>query len=259
MKDLIIILTILFTGSSFCQTSLMTSIDRLPLNKDISFNQVNHLFKIDTIGKSPHGTRFSISRKFYNSKKDILTIVLNEDYVVCHYVYLYSVNNNEIIDSKQVEFACDAEDYNAADIVYFHTIEDKTVTIEYIIQSTTSQPQETLNIQHYKTYVQINENGYFFEKSTKNLPTKSREFAFASNTILTPDSLSKYTRDELAIMRNEIFASYGYKFKTDRYRLYFESLQWYHPNLDNVLDKLTDIEKNNIDLIKKLEKIKKGL
>jgi len=56
-------------------------------------------------------------------------------------------------------------------------------------------------------------------------------------------------------MRNEIFASHGYIFNSDRYKFYFEEQLWYKPMLDNVLDKLSDIEKENIKLIQLVENI----
>jgi hypothetical protein len=56
-------------------------------------------------------------------------------------------------------------------------------------------------------------------------------------------------------MRNEIFARYGYKFTpgSEMYN-YFNQQDWYSAKYDNVNDFLTDIEKENINLIKQAEK-----
>ncbi len=54
-------------------------------------------------------------------------------------------------------------------------------------------------------------------------------------------------------MRNEIFARHGYKFKTEEMRNYFMYEKWYVPRYDNVDDMLSDVEKKNIELIKRYE------
>lgn len=63
-------------------------------------------------------------------------------------------------------------------------------------------------------------------------------------------NLFKYLSiDDLDIMRNEIFADYGYIFKTKKWNEYFSSKNWYKPLYNNVDDKLTEIDKFNINLI----------
>jgi hypothetical protein len=54
-------------------------------------------------------------------------------------------------------------------------------------------------------------------------------------------------------MRNEIYARHGYIFKTFFMSEYFNSWNWYKPTLDNVNNKLTELEKDNIKLIKAVE------
>jgi hypothetical protein len=58
----------------------------------------------------------------------------------------------------------------------------------------------------------------------------------------------------LRIMRNEIFARYGYIFKSADLANYFKSQPWYKPQFANVDAKLTPLEKKNIALIVKMEK-----
>lgn len=66
--------------------------------------------------------------------------------------------------------------------------------------------------------------------------------------------LSHLTIEDLDIMRNEIFAEYGYIFKTDKWNAYFNNKSWYKPKFDNVDDQLTDIDKANINLILQVKK-----
>ena len=55
--------------------------------------------------------------------------------------------------------------------------------------------------------------------------------------------------EDLDIMRNEIFAEYGYKFKTEKWQKHFSEQTWYNPKYDDVNDRLTEIDKANVKLI----------
>ena len=80
------------------------------------------------------------------------------------------------------------------------------------------------------------------------------EYPDASIRILTPSELSGYSKRELKLMRNEIFARHGYIFKTDDMKNHFSSKQWYEPKYNDVNNMLTDIEQQNIKTIQQLEK-----
>ena len=61
-------------------------------------------------------------------------------------------------------------------------------------------------------------------------------------------------KNELEIMRNEIFARHGYSFvKKKELREYFENQAWYVAKTDDVKADLTPLEKKNIALILRLE------
>lgn len=74
--------------------------------------------------------------------------------------------------------------------------------------------------------------------------------------LLKEDYLWGKSPSELRIMRNEIFARYGYKFNSADLKEYFSSQKWYIPKYDNVNNYLTEIDKQNIDLIANFEKNK---
>ena len=55
-------------------------------------------------------------------------------------------------------------------------------------------------------------------------------------------------------MRNEIFARYGFKFNSGgEMDLYFKQEKWYQPQHENVTEFLTQLELDNIELIKEIE------
>jgi len=84
-----------------------------------------------------------------------------------------------------------------------------------------------------------------------NFPGK---YPQASMRILSPEELNEMTKPNLQIMRNEIFARYGYKFNLGgEIDLYFKNQDWYSGQHDNVNAFLTNIEKENIKLIQRIE------
>lgn len=60
--------------------------------------------------------------------------------------------------------------------------------------------------------------------------------------------------EALDIMRNEIFASHGYKFTSTKWQKYFSNKPWYVPKFENVDDKLSDIERHNIKTILEIKR-----
>jgi hypothetical protein len=58
---------------------------------------------------------------------------------------------------------------------------------------------------------------------------------------------------KLRIARNEIFARHGYRFKSDL-KYYFACKPWYQASRDNVNGQLSDLEKQNIELIRRAER-----
>lgn len=76
----------------------------------------------------------------------------------------------------------------------------------------------------------------------------------ASQRLLKPDDVENLPKQELEFMRNEIFARHGFCFKKKSLRQQFEMTDWYVPNTVDIKGFLTDIEKQNIALIKRYEK-----
>ena len=64
--------------------------------------------------------------------------------------------------------------------------------------------------------------------------------------------------EDLDIMRNEIFAEYGYRFQSEKWQKYFSNKKWYKPRYDNVDDQLTEIDKANIKVILQTKEAMQG-
>lgn len=79
----------------------------------------------------------------------------------------------------------------------------------------------------------------------------------ASMQYLDEDKLRNRSLVELQLMRNEIFARYGYQFKPGgKMDRYFKTQEWYQGQHEDVRPFLTELEKRNIALIQTIEKEK---
>ena len=79
-------------------------------------------------------------------------------------------------------------------------------------------------------------------------------FPEASSQLLSEETTRMLDRQQLRIMRNEIFARYGYIFRAGgAMEAHFQQQAWYHPQHKDVNAFLTELEKKNIALIQKIE------
>lgn len=80
------------------------------------------------------------------------------------------------------------------------------------------------------------------------------DYPEASQRLLKPADVENMMKEDLEFMRNEIFARHGFCFSKKHLRQQFEMQEWYVPNTIDIKGFLTDIEKKNIELIKRYEK-----
>ena len=71
--------------------------------------------------------------------------------------------------------------------------------------------------------------------------------------LLNTTYLSRFSKDELRLMRNEILARHGWKFQSKDLQEYFGKQSWYSPVADNKTIKLNIIEQTNVQMIKSEE------
>ena len=80
------------------------------------------------------------------------------------------------------------------------------------------------------------------------------QYPEASTRLLNSGDVNNLIKDELRVMRNEVYARHGYCFKLPEVRQMFEGYDWYMPVSTDVRMKLTSIEQKNEKLIKQFEK-----
>jgi hypothetical protein len=254
------LLTILIFGSIniFSQELFVDFLEKVPLNHNIDYVSVSNIFHIDTSWKSNMGTRFYLKSKFIDKLQNVNIVILQEENGVGGYDYLYSfTNDGQIIDSRKISEGFDNADLSGPDYDYSYTLENLLVTINHRlmipVQPTKDEPYKTHIVENYFTFINIRKNGYFFELTEKNPPVNKRLFPYVSNEGVPIELLKRLTKDDLLLMRNEIYASYGYRFKDAKLKAYFDEQEWYKGKLDSVEDKLTHVERINIEYINMVE------
>lgn len=116
--------------------------------------------------------------------------------------------------------------------------------------------KEITGLKIYKTWSSTTpkgktEIGYWSHPATENF---SGKYPQASYKVLTEKDLKGIKKQELKIMRNEIYARYGFAFKPGGdMDTYFKAQEWYTREYDNVDTFLTEIEIKNLGLIKTME------
>jgi len=76
----------------------------------------------------------------------------------------------------------------------------------------------------------------------------------ASKKVLKKEDVENLYKADLEFIRNAVYARHGYSFKNRRVRYVFDNhVEWYIPVSTDIRDLLTDVEKENIELIKRYE------
>lgn len=148
----------------------------------------------------------------------------------------YSVNDDTI---NSVTYALEAEENSDEE-------EENSETADNSSQEASVDTGNTYNYYYYnvpytpdRSYKYSSYDGYLW-------PT--------DRYYISTSDLANYTQDEVAAIRNEIYARHGYVFKTDKWSSYFNARSWYTPNYNYSESLLTDVERANIDTIVKYEK-----
>lgn len=147
---------------------------------------------------------------------------------------------------------------------YLNTANDNGADISKL--SIYDKLKEKINSSNYNDFTNYYNNSNDNTSSTINSSDFEKAFD-SSNGYLVPDSDSAYltenelkgfSKNDLALMRNEIYARHGYIFRTEPFVSYFNSKSWYTKNSsfkgnDKELNKY---ELYNVNLLKKLEDTK---
>ena len=102
----------------------------------------------------------------------------------------------------------------------------------------------------------------YYKRSTfyKSLTKKDQiteiitgQYPYTSMKLVLPSQLDFFTKAQLRVMRNEIYARHGYVFSSADLKAHFSKMSWYNPLNDNSKVHLSQLEQLNVDLIKAWE------
>lgn len=113
-------------------------------------------------------------------------------------------------------------------------------------------------------FTRFTEGEFFWKSELKqySFPNKANfglgfqglcDISVGENEIIDEDLLYFMTKSQLALLRNTFYAIHGYDFKNKKYREYFRQQNWYKVNSDFKESDFNEIERANINLIKKYE------
>jgi len=114
----------------------------------------------------------------------------------------------------------------------------------------------------YYLYFRLNNNGGLVKLNsnrrygfTKYVKIDDSYFKGCFANIIEDENAGKLIRtehlslEEMELMKNEIFAEYGYIFTTPKWKDYFRKMSWYKPTSSDVNDKLNEVDKHNLEVI----------
>lgn len=88
----------------------------------------------------------------------------------------------------------------------------------------------------------------------REIDEERNDYIFPSDReYITESDLYGKSMEEVAFIRNEIYARYGYIFVTEPFKSYFEGKEWYTPNPGFSDDDFNEIERANKDFIVEYE------
>jgi len=138
-------------------------------------------------------------------------------------------------------------------IYYYKTVDQHLVELEIKFDQYDLSTSCNITAEKNSLYTdsKINNNS----EQPKSTETNAVKGQYPQTSIYKMNASEFYglSKWELKIMRNEIFARHGYIFKTEDMKNYFTQQSWYVPRYSNVDSDLTEIEKYNIEMIKRFE------
>lgn len=183
------------------------------------------------------------SHHFNRKTLDVSDFLIHDQYASFEYV-------NDTLVQVRTSRPQPQLGYNAAPSYMFYAILENS---EIVLLNSN-------RIFDFTKYAKINED-YFLgtyaseanevQKATFLSQFKEEDIAYLPGCYVTHSYLSL---DDLDLMRNEIFAEYGYRFNSKKWSNHFEKEAWYKAIYDNVDHFLTEIDKHNIQVILEAKK-----
>lgn len=175
----------------------------------------------------------------------------NRKSIVKLVAYYQSFPNEQLGDSIKIKGSIEIQESASASLegqlTYLKVNVSGKYSNSYSEYNNYSQEMERINSQdniNQELIVKLNEPRIY---------GKDKLYMKARISLLKEEDLKGMSSDELAYLRNEIFARHGHNFKTDKMSEYFRQQNWYKPYFDDATAFLNETEKKNAQFIKSLE------
>jgi YARHG domain len=165
----------------------------------------------------------------------------------------WRANKNVGIDKRKYVLHKNVFKYNANQLL--DSVQNQYSNNRYI--DWTKPKLSATDIKNLKIKMTSQEKNEYeeFEENTEFSSASSNIFTInASANLLTEKVVSNLKKGDLTIIRNTIYARHGYSFKYKPLRVFFDMQGWYIPASIDVKNQLTEIEKQNIQLLLRYEK-----
>jgi hypothetical protein len=169
---------------------------------------------------------------------------------------IYTVEAKEPGDNKYDGTFSFTLDGDKSEITGLWMANDKKLSVtkrSYKLEKKPFQYNKDLALTEDMLYQELYDT-YKDDDGTFEMPTESILNVNASNVLLKSADVENLYKGDLEIIRNAIYARHGYSFQNRKMRYLFDQLNWYIPVSTNVTADLTEVEKKNIDLLKRYEK-----
>ena len=271
MRRLIYIFLILSISlSSFAQEdSIFIVLEELKMDSKIPVEIAEKYF-----GAKPdyYGEVQPIELEYYKKYNDTALIILKYYTGVGSYSVLKFINESKSRDGEEYVIMQNSDhegSYAVAESTDYILINDSIIELidrKEIVKDTSKYnlktnwikgdssfwDLETVTFYNYR-YIKVDSKCIVSTFSPNTKISEGRKYKQSSEKILRHKDLNELSKEELRLMRNEIFADYGYIFNSTDLKNYFSSKSWYHPKYKNVSSKLSIVEKINIKTILTIE------
>ena len=172
--------------------------------------------------------------------------------IIASIALLFAIKNNL---SKGLIIAAVIISLISCIIAYWQSVQMMNVANSFneSFKESNKELQEELNAIDKEFVKEMNDiNDDIIVSNTNSVKTNNikGKYPQASQRHLDADDMMMFSKEDLSLMRNEIFARHGYIFKSGgEMYTYFKKQKWYTGTKTNVDHLLTKIEKYNIDLI----------
>ncbi len=174
----------------------------------------------------------SYNSSFFNFKKMIISII-GIVVVVCVSILIYR------------EFSKDS--YN--NITNNHVPEKSS----YNVSTNNTGTQYPYKEQNDQTSDQVNNNCYSHNDESHDQSLEA--LIDQPYRELVESDIYNLDKQELRILRNSYFARCGYIFNDQELARFFSRYDWYKPTSKDVIHKMTEVQKRNVEFIKKYENL----